>query len=51
MLGEGQGLQCPIEGTSGPGDLALIHEELAVVQPYPGHLGWGMVGLKRSVFS
>ena len=38
MLGERQGLQGSVKGTSGPGDLALVHEELAVVQPYPGHL-------------
>ena len=38
MLGEGQGLQGSVKGPSGLGHLALVHQELAVVQPDPGHL-------------
>ena len=38
MLGDGQRPQGSVEGTPRPRHLALVHEELAVVQPNPRHL-------------
>lgn len=52
VLSDGQRPQGPVEGTARPRDPALIHQELAVIQPDAGHLwgtgrglwGWGRLG-------
>lgn len=39
VLSDGQGSECSVKRASAPGDLTLSHQELAVVQPDPRHLG------------
>ena len=45
VLREREGPEGMVEGLPGMNDLTLVHQELAVVQPYPWHLGresvWG----------
>ncbi len=38
VLSQGEGSQSTVKGSSGPGDLALLHQELTIINPDSRHL-------------